>query len=73
MFPKILLKLRIMFSYVFRNQKKDKQGADYSLLAPVPNIVYDFIAKNEEKSFKDPNNFIFEEEFFSKDKSDSQI
>ena len=72
-FHKTLLKLGIMFSYALSNQKDVKKGFDYDLLARVPNIVYDFIAKNGDKSFKTTNNFIFEEDFLQANKSDSQI
>ena len=72
-FHKTLLKLGIMFSYLFRNEKDDKEGVDYALLCPIPNIIYDFIAKNGKNSFKNPNDFIFEEDLFSTDKSDTQI
>ena len=68
-----LLKLGIMFSYLFRNEKDDKDGVDYALLAPIPNFVYDFIAKNGINSFRTPNKFSFEEEFFCSDNSDTQI
>ena len=62
-----------MFSYLFRNEKDDKDGVDYALLAPIPNFVYDFIAKNGINSFRTPNKFSFEEEFFCSDNSDTQI
>lgn len=72
-FHKTLLTLGIMFSYLFRNEKDDKDGVDYALLCPIPNIIYDFIAKNGKNSFKNPNDFIFEEDLFSTDKSETQI
>ena len=62
-----------MFSYALSNQKDVKKGFDYDFLARVPNIVYDFIAKNGGKSFKTTNNFIFEENFLQANKSDSKI
>lgn len=57
-----------MLSYFFRNKKDDKDGVDFALLTPIPNIVYDFIAKNGKNSFKSPNNFNFDEDI-----SDTQI
>jgi len=72
-FHKTLLKLGIMFSYLYRNEKDDKDGVDYALLCPIPNIIYDFIAKNGKNSFKNPKDFIFEEDIFSTDKSETQI
>jgi hypothetical protein len=57
-----------MLSYFFRNEKDDKDGVDFALLTPIPNIVYDFIAKNGKNSFKSPNNFNFDEDI-----SDTQI
>jgi hypothetical protein len=62
-----------MFSFLFRNEKDNTDGIDYALMAPIPNIVYDFIAKNGKGSFKVPNNFDFNEEVFSTDKNDTQI
>ena len=72
-FHKTLLNLGIMFSYLFRNENDDKDGVDYALLCPLPNIIYDFIAKNGKKSFKNPDDFIFEEDLFSTDISEKQI
>ena len=72
-FHKTLLNLGIMFSYLFRNEKDDKDGVDYALMVPIPNIVYDFIAKNGKDSFKVPNSFDFDEDVFSTDKNDTQI
>ena len=72
-FHKTLLNLGMMFSYLFRNDKDDKDGVDYALMAPIPNTIYDFIAKNGKGSFKDPNNFDFDEEVFSTDKNDTQV
>ena len=72
-FHKTLLNLGMMFSYLFRNDKDDKDGVDYALMAPIPNTIYDFIAKNGKGSFKNPNNFDFDEEVFSTDINDTQI
>ena len=72
-FHKTLLNLGMMFSYLFRNDKDDKDGVDYALMAPIPNIIYDFIAKNGKGSFKNPNNFDFDEEVFSTYINDTQI
>ena len=52
---------------------KDKAGIDYVLMAPIPNIIYDFIAKNGKGSFKIPNNFDFDGEIFNTDKNETQI
>ena len=62
-----------MFSQFFRNKKNGKDGIDYSLLAHVPNFIYDFIAMNGKRSFKFPNNFVFNEELFNIDKNETQI
>ena len=62
-----------MFSFLFRNEKDDKDGIDYVLMAPIPNIVYDFIDKNGKGSFRTPNNFDFDEDIFSIEKNDIQI
>ena len=51
-FHKTLLNIGIMFSYLFRNEKDDNEGVDYGLLAPIPNIIYDFISKNGKYSFR---------------------
>ena len=72
-FHKTLLNIGIMFSYLFRNEKDDNEGVDYGLLAPIPNIVYDFISKNGKYSFKSPDKFKFNEEIFSSDANDVQI
>ena len=72
-FHRTLLNLGIMFSFLFRNEKDDKAGIDYVLMAPIPNIIYDFIAKNGKGSFKIPNNFDFDEEIFNTDKNETQI
>ena len=40
-----------MFSFIFRNEKDDTDGIYYDLIAPIPNLVYDFIAKNVKWSF----------------------
>ena len=72
-FHKTLLNLGIMFSYLFRNEKDDNEGVDYGLLAPIPNIIYDFISKNGKYSFKSPDKFKFNEEIFSSDANDVQI
>ena len=53
-----------MFSFLFRNEKDDTDCIDYVLMSPIPNILYDFIAKNGKGSFKTPNNFDFDEEIF---------
>ena len=50
-FHKSLLNLGIMFSYIYRNEKDDKDGIDYALLAQIPNSIYDFISKNGKNSF----------------------
>ena len=34
-----------MFSFIFINEKDDTDDIDYVLMAPIPNILYDFIAK----------------------------
>ena len=73
LFHAILLDLGIMFSYLFRNEKDDKEGVDYALLAPIPNIIYDVIAKNGKNCFKDPQKFNFDEELFSTDINGTQI
>ena len=72
-FHKTLLNIGIMFSYLFRNEKDDNEGVDYGLLAPIPNIIYDFISKNGKYSFKSPDKFKFNEEIFSSDANDVQI
>ena len=72
-FHKTLLNLGIMFSYLFRNEKDDNEGVDFGLLAPIPNIIYDFISKNGKYSFKSPDKFKFNEEIFSSDANDVQI
>ena len=72
-FHKTLLNIGIMFSYLFRNEKDDNEGVDYGLLAPIPNIIYDFISKNGKYSFKSPYKFKFNEEIFSSDANDVQI
>ena len=72
-FHKTLLNIGIMFSYLFRNEKDDNEGVDYGLLAPIPNIIYDFISKNGKYSFKSPDKFKFNEEIFSSDAIDVQI
>ena len=72
-FHKTLLKLGIMFSYLFRNKKDEVDGVDYALLAPIPNIIYDYVAKNGVNSFKTPNEFHFDEDVFSPDKNEKQI
>lgn len=72
-FHKTLLNLGMMFSYLYRNDKDDKDGVDYALMAPIPNTIYDFIAKNGKGSFKDPNGFDFDEEVFSTDRNDTQV
>ena len=72
-FHKTLLNLGIMFSYLFRNEKDDKEGVDYGLLAPIPNTIYDFISKNGKYSFKSPDKFKFNEDIFSSDSNDVQI
>ena len=72
-FHRTLLNLGIMFSFLFRNEKDDKAGIDYVLMAPIPNIIYDFIAKNGKGSFKISNNFDFDEEIFNTDKNETQI
>ena len=72
-FHKSLLNLGIMFSYIYRNEKDDKDGIDYALLAQIPNSIYDFISKNGKNSFKDPNAFNFEEEIFNADKNEVQV
>lgn len=73
LFHRILLNLGMQFSYLFRNEKDINDGVDYALLAPIPSIIYDFIAKNGKDSFKSPNDFFFDEEIFSTEKSDTQI
>ena len=73
LFHKTLLKLGIMFSYLFRNENNENDGVDYALLTPLPIIIYDFIARNGKNSFKYPNNFNFNEDFFSTEKNDRQI
>jgi len=40
-----------MFSFIFRNEKDDTDTIYYALMAPIPNLVYDFIAKNVKWSF----------------------
>ena len=72
-FHKTLLNIGIMFSYLFRNEKDDNEGVDFGLLAPIPNIIYDFISKNGKYSFKSPDKFKFNEEIFSSDANDVQI
>ena len=72
-FHKTLLNIGIMFSYLFRNEKDDNEGVDYGLLAPIPNIIYDFISKNGKYSFKSPDKFKFNEDIFSSDSNDVQI
>ena len=72
-FHKTLLNLGMMFSYLFRNDKDDKDGVDYALMAPIPNTIYDFIAKNGKGSFKNPSIFDFDEEVFRTDINDTQI
>ena len=52
LFHKTLLKLGIMFSYLFRNENNENDGVDYALLTPLPIIIYDFIARNGKNSFK---------------------
>ena len=44
-----------MFSFKFRNEKNDTDDIDYVLMAPIQNILYDFIAKNGKGSFKTSN------------------
>ena len=73
LFHKTLLKLGIMFSYLFRNEINENDGVDYALLTPLPIIIYDFIARNGKNSFKYPNNFHFNEDFFSTEKNERQI
>ena len=73
LFHKTLLKLGIMFSYLFRNENNENDGVDYALLTPLPIIIYDFIARNGKNSFKYSNNFHFNEDFFSTKKNDRQI
>ena len=73
LFHKTLLKLGIMFSYLFRNENNENDGVDYALLTPLPIIIYDFIARNGKNSFKYSNNFHFNEDFFSTKKTDRQI
>ena len=68
LFHNTLINIGLMLSYFFRNEKDDKDGVDFALLTPIPNIVYDFIAKNGKNSFKSPNNFNFDEDI-----SDTQI
>ena len=62
-----------MFSYFFRNEKDDKEGVDYGLLAQIPNTIYDSISKYGENCFKSPNEYNFNEEIFSTDTNESQI
>ena len=73
MFHKILLNLGMQFSYLFRNEINVSKGVDYALLAPIPNIIYDYISKNGKDGFRTPNDFIFDEEFFCIERSDTQI
>ena len=63
-FHKTLLNLGIMFYYLL-------DGVDYALITSIPNIIYDFITKNGKGSFKDFNNFDFDEEIFCTDRNDS--
>lgn len=72
-FHKILLNLGLMFSYFFRNEKDDKEGVDYGLLAQIPNTIYDSISKYGKNCFKSPNEYNFNEEIFSTDTNESQI
>ena len=72
-FHRTLLNLGIMLSFSLRNEKDDKAGIDYVLMAQILNLTYDFIAKNGKGSFKIPNNFDFDEEIFNIDKNDTQI
>ena len=60
--------LGMMFSYLFRNDKDDKNGVDYALITPITNIIYDFITKNGKSNYND-----LDEESFCTVRNDSQV
>lgn len=73
LFHRVLLSINIMFAYLFRNINDETKGIDYILLAPVPDKVFDYIIKYGKICFKNPNDYKFDEEYFSPDRNKKQI
>ncbi len=65
--------LGLMLSFILRNETDDKEGVDYALLAPIPNIIYDNIAKYVKECFNEYPNLNFDEETFDTDISDKKV
>ena len=72
-FHQTLMEIGIIFAFVYRNEKDTKNGIDYVLLSPLPNIVFDIIAKYGKKCFDEADKFDFNDELFSINDNKKQI
>ena len=66
MFHKILLKLNIMFSYVYNEEQ-----IEYVLLSTIPLYFYELIAEKGKSCFK--KEFSFDQDYLSYDKNGTQV
>ena len=70
-FHDILSEINLLFSFVYRNQKDEKEGIDYVLLASIPDNVYENVIKYGIKCFKKA--YSFDENYLSPDRTKEQI
>ena len=66
-FHKILLELKIMFSYI-----QNGEQIEYALLSTIPVQIYELIASKGKNCFKDKN-YEFDKDFLSSDRNKTQI
>ena len=66
-FHKILLELKIMFSYIQKGEQ-----IEYALLSTIPVQIYELIASKGKNCFKDKN-YEFDKDFLSSDRNKTQI
>lgn len=66
-FHRILLELKIMFSYI-----QNSEEIEYALLSTIPLQIYELVASKGKNCFKD-HNYEFDKDFLSSDRNKAQI